>query len=94
MDVNSLYLNKDFDDYILGQCWRKNLNYDDSKQDIFVEIISSGASTTKRAKQIANAYFQRVFYNRDRGITYSSSEIQDIEDDRDYSSLWEDTHII
>ena len=94
MTVEQLYIDDDLDLYIQQQAWRYKLEFDDSKQDIFVEIIQTGVDSIKNAKRKAKAYFEREYRAREKD-TIAISNPDTFEDDRDYDSqLWEDSHII
>ena len=65
IDVEKLYNDSSFNDFIIAECWRKRLDYYDCRQDIFVEILEKEAETQKRCRQIAKAYLERIYRYKD-----------------------------
>ena len=89
MTVENLYENSDIDDYIITQCWRKNLPYDDSKQDIFMLVLEKGATTIEHCKRIANSYFRMQFYNSQKDNGAHDFDVDTVGDTRDYSAYYD-----
>lgn len=86
-DITELYYNDNFNNLLIINANRKKIyNFDDFKQDVFLEIIDTNCKTMKACKTVANRVAKRhgdmttevdimdLAYEDDNGMRETSDE--------------------
>lgn len=95
MSIDELYADNAFNDFLVYTANKNLLEFDDYKQDVFLEIIESGADCERLYKRAAWRVRDRNKKKEIKNKTISVDAFGDafLSDELD-SVLWEDNHTI
>ena len=89
--LENLYFDIDFDDYIVRMAKKNLLEYDDFKQEVFLEITEAKARTLKECETIVPRIAMRMrraqIKEAHTSLDAMVEDGADFEDDRDYSTV-------
>ena len=92
IELENLYFDKPFDDYIAYLASKNLLDYDDLKQDVFLEITEAKARTREECMKVARRVKERSKAAQIRESHTSLDEMIDngfdMADDRNYGGVW------
>lgn len=95
MIIEELYANDEFNDYLVFLAGKNYLEYDDFKQDVFLEMLDGEkVKTMNDAKRIARRIKERMKKKNMGDYHYSLSVFDDSYEDDNNGILWEEVNQI
>ena len=94
LDIEELYENRQFEEYLSKIASKNLLDFDDYRQAVFTEILQLQCNTAQECKRSAWRVRERMKTYDMRERHYSFNEHWDSDEDDYASVLWEDRHVI
>lgn len=99
LDVEALFRDAEFDDYLRITAKRKQLSFPDYKQEVFARILERAPDTVAACKRVANScamewYRGELSYLTEYSFDESIDSPSDGFDPSEGNVLWEDRHVL
>lgn len=94
LSIEALYEEEEYNDYLVMLASKNLIEFDDFKQDVFVNILEEEDVNRKKCMLIADKIAKRTKRKNMRDYAYSLDEERDSYPEDAPSVLWEDNHVI